>query len=206
MENEIKCAICGRSNKDKHIGLYHNVLLCDKHKKQMIEYGKIIDPTPRTTRDRNEIILHNDYAEMIIRNKKNEYICSVLIDKEDIDYVIKYKWNVTYQKGKFGYPNARINGKTTKLHKYLLQYKGNLVVDHINREILDNRKENLRIVPQAINCQNRTLKKNYIHKYGKNMLRVEITRSGKRYVVNTIKTMEEAIKIRDKMLAKIDGI
>lgn len=206
MENETKCAICGRSSNEKHIQLYYGTLLCDKHKKQMIEYGKITDPTSRTTRDKNEIILHNDYAEMVIRNKRNEYICSVLIDKEDVEFVTKYKWNVSYQTRRYTYPNARINGKTTKLHKYLLQYNGDLLVDHINRNIFDNRRKNLRIVTAETNSQNRTLKKNYIHKYINDTWRVEITRSGKRHFVNAIKTMEEAIKIRDKMLTEIDGI
>lgn len=47
------------------------------------------------------------------------------------------------------------SGKREYLHRVLIQPPDDLVVDHINRNPLDNRKTNLRAVPRWVNNQNR---------------------------------------------------
>lgn len=47
------------------------------------------------------------------------------------------------------------NGKIHLLHRFILGYTGNLVVDHINGDRADNSNENLRVVSSAINAQNK---------------------------------------------------
>ena len=86
----------------------------------------------------------------IIRtNKGNE----ILVDAEDLDKLSKHSWSV----GADGYPQARVKGKMVRIHELLLgRYRGpGLVIDHINRNRLDNRKANLRIVTKSHNCANR---------------------------------------------------
>jgi hypothetical protein len=54
---------------------------------------------------------------------------------------------------------AWVSGRTTYLHRVIMNCPENLVVDHINGDCLDNRKENLRICTQAENTRNRRTNK-----------------------------------------------
>lgn len=86
----------------------------------------------------------------IIRTNKGD---EILVDADDLDRLSRYSWSV----GADGYPQARVKGKMVRLHEFLLaRYRGpGLVIDHINRNRLDNRKDNLRIVTKSHNCANR---------------------------------------------------
>ena len=55
---------------------YPKQQLCDKHYTQMYRYGKILD---RTSKDKNEIVLHDNYAEIILYNKKQEEVARAII-------------------------------------------------------------------------------------------------------------------------------
>jgi len=85
-----------------------------------------------------------------------------LIDDDKYDLVSQYKWFATYL------PNGRcfyaltsiyVNGmkKQLYLHRFLLglEFGNKLQADHINKNTLDNRLENLRIATSAENCRNR---------------------------------------------------
>lgn len=93
-----------------------------------------------------------------------------LIDDDDFDKVSKKKWYVTIN----GYPK---NGKEKLyLHKFIIKCPKGKFVDHINHNLLDNRKCNLRITtPQQSSCnirtRNRTLPYrgiSYSYAYNKN--------------------------------------
>lgn len=102
-------------------------------------------------------------AEQETRGKKetNTYIiktnkgAEILVDAEDLDKVSKHSWSI----GSDGYPQAKVKGKMVRLHEFLIgRYRGaGLVIDHINRSRLDNRKANLRIITKSQNCANREL-------------------------------------------------
>lgn len=77
-----------------------------------------------------------------------------IVDKEDFDWLDKWKWH----RSPNGYvqrsdPENR-NGKI-RMHRQLVGVPG-LVVDHINGNKLDNRRENLRVCTQQKNCLNRS--------------------------------------------------
>jgi len=60
---------------------------------------------------------------------------------------------------------GKIKYKTTKmyLHRYIMDFPENIMIDHINGDSLDNRKINLRICSARINAKNRNfdlIKKN----------------------------------------------
>lgn len=70
-----------------------------------------------------------------------------IIDK-DKSYLDKYNWSLDGR----GYPNAYENGKGVKLHHLVIgKPVSPLVTDHINRNKLDNRRENLRFVKRKVN-------------------------------------------------------
>ena len=79
---------------------------------------------------------------------------TVLIDDTDIGIFNKYKWHINDS----GYVVWRgiVDGKkkTIRLHRLIAQPANGLVVDHINRNKLDNRRSNLRCVTQVVNARN----------------------------------------------------
>jgi len=86
-----------------------------------------------------------------------------LVDDEDYDHLtLMGKWhymNVGYAKTSIG---GRKNKQDIYLHRFIagLQHGDGKVIDHINGDKLDNRKENLRVCKQSENCANRGLNKN----------------------------------------------
>lgn len=78
------------------------------------------------------------------------------IDEADLELVSQYKWH----KNDNGYAVWRgiKDGKkqTIRMHRLIMQPPNDMVVDHINHDPLDNRRENLRIVTQSVNMRNMT--------------------------------------------------
>src|SRR4051794_8623449 len=74
-----------------------------------------------------------------------------IVDDEDADKVNQYDW---YLSGA-GYPHAWMGGKKVMLHRFLLDVPSGFEVDHINRDKLDNRRNNLRIVTHQQNNMNK---------------------------------------------------
>lgn len=64
-----------------------------------------------------------------------------LIDQEDLERCIKFRWLLTSK----GYAKRQDKGRDVFLHNFILSLPSSSGVDHINRDKLDNRKENLRI-------------------------------------------------------------
>lgn len=72
-----------------------------------------------------------------------------LVNDEDFELLDKYSWSYASN----GYAMGRVSGKVCLMHRFLLG-KSKLDIDHINRNKLDNRRENLRFVTRSINCHN----------------------------------------------------
>lgn len=81
------------------------------------------------------------------------------IDEEDIPLVIAKCWYVN--DGGYIFRREAMTRKPERLHRTLLglSSEDDCVVDHINRNKLDNRKSNLRITTQTYNCYNSSLRK-----------------------------------------------
>jgi hypothetical protein len=77
-----------------------------------------------------------------------------LVSDEDYDRLSAYRWH----QGKAGYVESsfRVNGKTrtVRMHRLVMDAGAGQEVDHRNRNKLDNRRENLRLVTSAINKWN----------------------------------------------------
>lgn len=85
-----------------------------------------------------------------------------LIDPEDYDFINCWKWYAAARGlGKFYAARSRWLGKgrshrceTVYMHRLLLVPIGDLEIDHINHNGLDNRRSNLRLVTRAENMRN----------------------------------------------------
>lgn len=114
----------------------------------------------------------------------------VKVDNEDYQYLNQFKWLYSN-----GYSRTMIDGKNVSMHRLIMKPKGKEIIDHINHDELDNRKENLRICDRFVNMQNRRkgrgcIKKlpvnNYIYWYG------EVRQNLKRYRTTTCPSEEQA--------------
>lgn len=77
-----------------------------------------------------------------------------IVDKQDFELVNQYKWHL-FGKG-YAARDEKINGKKKKvsMHRLILQPPKGMETDHINQNILDNRRKNLRICTHQQNCSN----------------------------------------------------
>jgi hypothetical protein len=78
----------------------------------------------------------------------------ILIDDNYLSFVIQYNWSLNPD----GYVYTRKNGNYISLHRHVLNVKTGDIVDHINGNLLDNRKQNLRVCNHGENNRNRKLK------------------------------------------------
>lgn len=97
----------------------------------------------------NKYYFTKDYVIGIANNTGEEFF----IDYNDYEIICKYTWN---QKNNTGYIYANHNNKRIYLHRLLFNLtEKNKYVDHINHNILDNRRKNLRVVSNSQNQMNR---------------------------------------------------
>lgn len=91
-----------------------------------------------------------------------------IVDDEDFEYLNQWKWHVSMSSSSNDYYAKRtqhlgmFNGekkqKSIQMHRLIMNAPKGKVVDHINHDTLDNRKENLRIVSTRQNLQNKKRK------------------------------------------------
>lgn len=181
-ENETERAVVGASLKN---GVSLNCG-CERLKKT-IEQGYKNKKEPNTYK------FYNSYAEGF-----DEEGNSFLIDLEDYKIVSQYRWNLNT-----GYWKRRSNKNNPyrQLHRMIMKAKDDEIVDHINRNPNDNRKENLRICNENQNKRNRSLYKN--NKTGvsgvyfnKNKYFAYIRIDNKQIRLGSFTNKNDAIKIR----------
>lgn len=79
---------------------------------------------------------------------------STKIDIEDVEKCSQHKWYIK-KSINTSYAITKIDEKTNMfLHRFIVGYDGDMDVDHINRDGLDNRKSNLRVVTHSTNAAN----------------------------------------------------
>jgi len=79
-----------------------------------------------------------------------------MIDTADASWVNEDRWHL----GSDDRAQRIVSGETVFLHREVMNvdYGNPIIVDHFNRQHLDNRRSNLRLVTQAQNAQNRSKK------------------------------------------------
>jgi hypothetical protein len=84
---------------------------CNKHYHQIKRYGNI---KTRTRFDKNEIIINDNIAKILLYNNNCNVIDYTIIDAEDINKISKYKISKC---GNYAYAN--INNKQVALHRII---------------------------------------------------------------------------------------
>lgn len=151
MEKRYFCKQCGREFfSDKHGSTY-----CRKHGYQIEKYGHCLDNNPRSKYDPNEFRFTNNIVEFDTYKEPSwDVDKTYIIDSEDYPIVSKYHWTSDLN----GYARTRLNNnKIVLLHRLIMDAKPGQQVDHINLNIVDNRKNNLRICNNSLNSSNRKL-------------------------------------------------
>lgn len=82
------------------------------------------------------------------------------IDNEDYELLSKFTWYF-WTDGVFCQQRIKETGKkkTIRINRLIMKYPKSMVVDHINHDILDNRKCNLRICTIGQNDKNQKLRR-----------------------------------------------
>lgn len=188
------CVACGEVAE----ATYENQWYCNKHWLRMYNNGTL----ELQRKSKNKYTIKDDCVELV--SKHGEII---LIDTQDFDKVIRYSWCVS----KTGYAVANIGNIVTKLHRYILSPSKTQIIDHINGNKLDNRRNNLRVCDNTSNIRNSKLRKNAslpypgikLTKNGRHKARITVDRVEK--TIGTFDTLDEAIQARKKAETELYG-
>lgn len=110
----------------------------------------LINELRNTLHYKNDYVIRDDYAEIILRKTNGKEKCRAKISISRID---KAKDIVWFASGT-NYVTGRVNGDIVTLHRFLLDAKEDEIVDHINHDKFDNRDENIRICTRSQNAMN----------------------------------------------------
>ncbi len=131
----------------------------------------------------------------------------ITIDTEDLPLAMKSGLYIYYRKNKPSYVKTR-DGKI--FHRLITNAQNGQIVDHINRDTFDNRKQNLRFVDWSVSNFNKKIAKNGVQgiRWDKNARkwRAEIGKDGKRIYIGNFNTREEAIRWRKEAEIKYYGV
>ena len=155
---------------------------------------------------RNEFEIEGNTLKIFIHSNKLGSM-EVLADVEDMEILSRHRWfadktrTLTYIKSSTG-------GRMSRL---VTSCPRDMMVDHKNRNTLDNRKQNLRICTNAQNTINRvgtrpTYRGVHVEKRGKVLkYRAQLKTKGKGYSSKTFTTEIEAAKAYNEMALKYFG-
>ena len=131
-----------------------------------------------------------------------------IVSDEDYSRLAVHKWRAIESKPGYVYAcrNEPKTGARIRMHREVCAARRGQVVDHINGNTLDNRRENLRAVTYAQNSQNITRPTRSSSGY-RNVYRqgsgyiVRAYRDGKRIYCGWHATLEAAVEARDMSVA-----
>lgn len=187
------CSFCGIGEDKERIESYHGVYYCKKHYLQYMRHGKCFD---RTIYDPNDYEVSGDIAKIFMYDKYGNRTGTAIVDLEDLDRCLQYKWHVK-NSHRTDYAITTINEKKKLfLHRLITGYEGNLDIDHINGNGLDNRKCNLRICSHSKNISNQHKRTAGIFKVPSGRYRASICHNYKTIYIGTYDTEGEAIEAR----------
>ena len=133
---------------------------------------------------------------------------SFLVDNEDYDKVKNFNWHLSY----YGYPRTQISKKKVLVHRLILGAKVGDLIDHKNRDTLDNRKINLHFcnsrqnqVNQKIRIDNKSGYKGVSWYSHKKKWVAELCLFGKKVFCKQFDTKEDAARAYNENAVKYHG-
>jgi hypothetical protein len=135
------------------------LMLCGKHAKHIHRHGKILERTPY---DPNEFVIDGETCIIRIFDRYGDIKAETIIDSEDYNKVKDYKWHVSA-----GAIKTDIDRKKLNLSNLILGIINSrqIVIDHIDRNKLNNRKSNLRLATHRQNDCNKIVRKDSVSGY-----------------------------------------
>ena len=190
------CCVCGSDFKTNFKGKPY----CNVHYLRMYLNGS---PDLKPYKSKNTCKIVDNHVEL--KTTRGEIF---LVDIDNLELTQSRTWCVS----KTGYLVASVDGKTVKLHRYLLNLDNPKdIIDHINGNPLDNRMSNLRICSTYGNARNSALSsKNKFTVHGINITKYGNYRSRttvdyKEIHLGTFQTVDEAVKARKDAEIKYFG-
>lgn len=168
--------------------------MCKKHYTRNYRYGT----TDRLTGNPNKIIDCGDYSKILLFGGRE-----CLIDTEDVDLVKGFVWSFSISNGVITQKQSNNKNSHKKIHRMVMGYPNEKVIDHKNGDRLDNRKCNLRVLEHWQNIINQKSKPMRNIEGSGNGFCVRISRNKKRFYLGYFPTLEEAIENRDKYAKEI---
>jgi len=105
---------------------------------------------------------HYGIAFRRIRLTKDKF---AIVDPDDYQKLSQHHWQLLEGESKKCYAACLENRKIVYMHRVIMNAPEGKIVDHRNREGLDNTKRNLRLATHSQNCCNRTRTKSGSSKY-----------------------------------------
>lgn len=140
-----------------------------------------------------------------------------IVDDADYEFLMQWKWSAVGPEGGpvYAVRQIRVGRKTylpVRMHRLVLGVpEGNWVVDHINHDTLDNRKQNLRLATHDQSAQNRRSKRNKsgyrgVYKnFGSATYLAVIQCRGRRITLGNFRDPIEAAKAYDEAAKRLHG-
>jgi len=154
------------------------------------------------------ILKNNNVAIFHITNKRSGKTADVIIDIDDVNMINKYKWHISEK----GYIRAMINKKNVRLHRFIFNANSkDIIIDHINGNKLDNKKENLRSVTSSQSIMNSKIRFDnksgargvFKRQNGRFAVRIQV--DGNRIQIGTFDNFKDAVRARKLEEEKLFG-
>ncbi len=134
-----------------------------------------------------------------LKNRKGIVIAHAIVDLDQVEKLSAFKWCLSH-----GYATTASVGL---MHRYLLAPPGDLFVDHINGDPLDNRLSNLRCVTRGQNTQNRA-KQDNVQFHGvaseNGKFRSKVVINGVKHHIGMFRNAEDAARAYDAFLQRYE--